>query len=309
MFANIWQNNNKNKLIVRYLVIFLLLLLSTPLVQAGAQSNKHFLWSVSDESGLKMYLLGSVHMAQQKIYPLDPAIENAFNQSTDLIVEIDTAKIEFGDLLQKVFNLGMYSGNDSIWQHLDPETTKLLKACLAKLSLPEDFATSLRPWFLAMTLGTLGLKSLGYDENLGLDQHFVDQANEKGLPVHELESVSEQTDVFIALDEVASIYLLKSTLLEFEQLESQMESIFVAWQNGDVKGFEVLYFDTVKQHPELKPIFVKLIDERNIKMAERIKPHIQPGRVPFIVVGSAHLVGEKGLLAAFKAEGYTVEQL
>jgi uncharacterized protein YbaP (TraB family) len=53
----------------------------------------------------------------------------------------------------------------------------------------------------------------------------------------------------------------------------------------------------------------KLVDDRNVKMMERLKPFMIQGQVPFLTVGTAHLLGPKGLLEAFRAAGYEVSQL
>jgi uncharacterized protein YbaP (TraB family) len=294
-----------------FLIIFsfVLLWLALPLTSALAQSSKHFLWSVSDSSGLKLYLLGSIHMAQEKLYPLDPVIEDAFNQSSRLIIEFDPSNVGKLDLAEKFFRQGLYVGDETIWDHLDPETADLLRSCLSKTSFDEMVVSKMRPWLLAMTLSVEKLLKLGYNDNIGLDIHFIQEAKAKSLGIHELETVEEQLEAMIAFNEIDSFKFLKTTILELDQIEEQIERIFTAWKNGDDKDFAEIYFDVYRTNPELEPVLVKLIDERNSRMFERIKPFIILGQTAFVVVGSAHLVGPNGLLEAFKAAGYEVRQL
>ena len=47
----------------------------------------------------------------------------------------------------------------------------------------------------------------------------------------------------------------------------------------------------------------KLLDERNVVMAERTIAKARQGKV-FIAVGAAHLAGKNGLIAAFKQAGF-----
>jgi uncharacterized protein YbaP (TraB family) len=291
------------------IVAFIFFGLTLSLGQAWAQSDKHFLWSVSDQSGLRMYLMGSIHMAQEKLYPLDPIIEETFNQATELIIEVDTTQINASQLAVKTLSKGLYPGEETIWKHLDPDTTNLLKACLTKSSISEMMASKMRPWLLAMTLGVERLKNLGYDENFGLEIHFIQEAKAKGVVVYDLETPEEQIDALMAFDEINSVMFLKTTLLEFDQVGEQIEAIFTAWKKGDEKGFEDIYFEIFQKNPELTPVMDKLIDERNLKMKERLNLYLKPGQVPFVLVGAAHLVGPNGLLAAFKADGYEVKQL
>jgi hypothetical protein len=54
---------------------------------------------------------------------------------------------------------------------------------------------------------------------------------------------------------------------------------------------------------------VKLLDDRNVKMAEKIDGYLKEKGPTFVCVGAAHLVGEKGLVKLLTAKGYKVEQV
>ncbi|MDR0620753.1 MAG: TraB/GumN family protein [Deltaproteobacteria bacterium] len=276
---------------------------------ALAENGKHFLWSVSDSNGPRLYIMGSIHMAREDLYPLAPVIEEAFGRATDLVVEVDTSSVDMVELAQKTFTSGIYKDGSTIWDHLDPETSELLKKCLKQTSLNSNAASIMRPWLLAMTMELEKLQSLGYDDKLGLDLHFIQKAKAKGLPVRELESAGEQIDAFIAFDEIDSVLLLRTTLLEFDQIRQQIEEIFGAWSSGDTAKFEEIIFDIYRKNPEVAPVLNKLIFDRTVKMFDRLKPIMVTGRLPFILVGASHLVGPQGLLADFEKAGYVVEQL
>ena len=53
---------------------------------------------------------------------------------------------------------------------------------------------------------------------------------------------------------------------------------------------------------------VKLLDERNVLMAERAIPLAQQQSV-FIAVGAAHLAGDGGLIHAFQQAGFTLKRI
>ena len=75
----------QNKLPLIYLLVIAFLIgCSSPKEDHG----KHFLWKVSDENS-NVYLLGSIHFADESFYPLDSVIVNAFNRSDELAVELD----------------------------------------------------------------------------------------------------------------------------------------------------------------------------------------------------------------------------
>ncbi|MDR2300815.1 MAG: TraB/GumN family protein [Deltaproteobacteria bacterium] len=276
---------------------------------AEGREDKAFLWSVSDSSGPRLYLLGSVHLAQENMYPLKPIIEETFNKSDALLVEVDVGKVDLKTLNADLFKVATYPGTESIWDHLDAETAQMLRERLKELKLNEVMFFKLRPWLVALTLGLLQLNSLGYQDQLGLDVHFINQAASKGLGVFELENANEQFNALISFNESEGILFLKSTLLEFNEIGTETAAIFKCWKEGDSAGFEELFFKSLREYPELAPVFRVLIDERNKTMFSRIKPHMEKFKSPFVVVGASHLVGENGLIAAFKAAGYEVTQL
>ncbi|MDR2387204.1 MAG: TraB/GumN family protein [Deltaproteobacteria bacterium] len=274
-----------------------------------AQDDKTFLWRVSDSSGPRLYLLGSVHLAQENMYPLKPVIEETFNKSDALLVEVDLEKVDLKTLNLDLFKVATYPGNETIWDHLDAQTAELLRDRLKDLKLSDVMFNKLRPWLVALTLGLLQLNVLGYQDQLGLDVHFIKQASAKGLGVFELESASEQFDALVSFSESEGMLFLKSTLLEFDEIGTETAAIFKCWKEGDAAGFEDLFFKTLRENPDLAPVFRLLIDERNKTMFTRLKPYMEKFKAPFVVIGASHLVGKTGLIAAFKAAGYEVNQL
>ena len=54
--------------------------------------SKSFIWEVSDGDS-KIYLLGSVHIASEEMYPLASAIEDSYKKSDALVLEVVIDKI------------------------------------------------------------------------------------------------------------------------------------------------------------------------------------------------------------------------
>ncbi len=55
----------------------------------------------------------------------------------------------------------------------------------------------------------------------------------------------------------------------------------------------------------------KFLDERNKNMAEKIQYYLnnEDGRNYFVVIGSAHLIGDTGIIKLLKEKGYNVRQI
>ncbi|MDR3203572.1 MAG: TraB/GumN family protein [Deltaproteobacteria bacterium] len=280
------------------------------LVYSCAGRADNMLWLVENKSGAKLYLLGSLHMAKPDLYPLSSTIEEAFSQSSQLVVEVDVSDTEQITKMALSFmgDNGLFSNPNGaeLWSVLDSQTAQSLKEALSKANLPQEFFAKMRPWAVAFNLETLVLLTSGYDIELGIDHHFLKAAKQKGLKINQLESFDEQLNVFANLSDEQSIDFLKSVLAEIDNFEPEMTKLIQYWRDGDEKSFELAYFNIYDKHPQLKPILDKLIIERNRTMSERLLPFFNSPKPSFAVIGCAHLVGPEGLPALFKQKGYII---
>jgi len=76
--------NQKN--LLKAVLIFFLLGLSTDVENGIGLDSKTFLWKVRSKTNT-VYLLGSIHLFKKDLYPLNARIEEAFAQSDLLAVE------------------------------------------------------------------------------------------------------------------------------------------------------------------------------------------------------------------------------
>ena len=283
-------------------LFFALAIAAAPLL---AQDN--FLWSVEDGAGARLFLFGSIHMADPETYPLPEIVDQAYQASEQLVVEADVTSPDMGEIMSQVSASGVYLGSGrSLWDDLGPSLSEGLAKCAATVGLPPQLFEHLRPWLAAMTLEALRLKSMGYDEELGIDRHFIVRAKEERKPIGELETIAEQMDLFTSLTEEESLKLLQVTVIECDEAEEGVNELMAVWKAGDLDGFERIYFGVYHEHPELGPILDKVILNRNRLMHKRLQPYLYPGQTVFVVVGAAHMVGSEGLPELFRAQGMKV---
>lgn len=82
-----------------------------------------------------------------------------------------------------------------------------------------------------------------------------------------------------------------------------IEATWLAWKTENVAAVEA----QLAAQASIDPVFTRYgIDERSALFHERINRHLRETGSMFIAVGALHLYGEHGLLALFKADGYTV---
>lgn len=292
------------------LVAFIVSFLIAASPAAADMAQKHFLWKLTGgASGGTAYLLGTIHVGVQELYPLPPVIETAFAQSDVLIEELDPTKSgELQHVMQDMLATGVYHGEDSVEHHLSPKTREQLAAYIKTNSLGADY-TRLKPWLLSLLLMQARLKQLGLDQAKGLDVHFVEEATKAHKPIEALETADFQIKLFSSFNDSLQDQLLMTTLLDAQKATQVMDLMLEAWRAGDADAMDGVITREVRLHPFLQPVMEKLLYERNETMAQRIAAFLKPGKTCFVAVGAGHLVGARGIISLLRAHNFAVEQL
>jgi uncharacterized protein YbaP (TraB family) len=97
--------------------------------------------------------------------------------------------------------------------------------------------------------------------------------------------------------------------LEADHTGKQVSVMVDAWSNGDTQGMTKFLTENIGKFPELNEMYKKILDDRNERMVEKIISYLKTDRRYFIVVGAAHMVGEKGLVRLLQEKGIQVKQL
>jgi len=98
-----------------------------------------------------------------------------------------------------------------------------------------------------------------------------------------------------------------------DKLESHLSpptraALVQAWRTGDTAGMEATATRAVREHPEMQPLIEALVYQRNAAIARQVGDFLKTPKTRF-VVGSLHLVGDRGILKLLAEKGYRIEQL
>lgn len=289
----------------KVLAVFLLALFLISVNISIAQTKGVF-YEIKSPS-TTIYILGSIHFGNEKIYPLQDEIERAFEKSDFLVVEADILNLSSLVKVQKAINSkGMYPEGDSIKNHISPETYKLLEEYYS----PQVLKTLERykPWVFAFLIAPSDIE---LDPKLGIDFYFLNKAKVLKKQIIELEGVDYQLDLFAEFPEDLMENYLKLSLLEAvkEEYKQKLIELIDAYIDGDEeKIWEVAVKDYV-ENPEYRYFYEKLFLERNINMAKKIKEFLKDNKKYFVIVGAGHLVGEDSVIEILKREGFEVKRV
>jgi uncharacterized protein YbaP (TraB family) len=266
-----------------------------------------FLWEVSSMTN-KVYLFGTVHAGKADWYPMSAPIENAFADSSVVVVEADITDTEAMRKAQPA----AYTPPDSLDKHVDPEVYARFRKLLPRYKLPEGQVARLKPFMAASLLVFSDWSRLGFKPELGVDGYLIAKARNNNKPLREIEGLDAQVELIDSLTDAQSKLIFEGTVdaLESGLTDRQIEGMVKAWQQGDPAAMletAERYDEQVKGARELEEKFVW---GRHDAMLKKIESYLNESKDrTFVAVGALHLAGPRGLVEQLRKRGYIVRQL
>jgi uncharacterized protein YbaP (TraB family) len=284
---------------------------------AYAENDKAFFWQVTPGQSVSnqatVYLMGSIHFADKTFYPLRSEIEEAFDRSKYLVVELDVDALDPDSYNQLILKKGVYKDGTTIKDAVTEETWQKLNQRLHQLNLPYEAVKFYKPGVLVLTMTAIQVMQMGLEPEMGIDVHFLKKAQKPPRKqIVELETLEQQVNLF--LDIPNGDLLLKESLYSMDEAELQMAEMVDYWKKGDDDNMNKLLFeDALDEYPAFSAIYDRLFFERNRLMLAKIDDMLKQDSAEktsyFVVVGTGHLVGEKGIVNELKEKGYRVKRL
>ncbi len=298
---------------VRVTRVVLLAALAVALVTAGCSSlekgNPLFMWQVKSDTAT-VTLVGSIHVGQPDFFPLAEPFETAFAASPVLAVEVDMTDPE---VLQKtgvlMMQKGMLPAGTTLADHLSPELWQRMQEFAAERDINLAMYQTMKPGIVAMVMVMQEYQKQGFDPELGIDKHFLDAAMEQGKEIRSLETIEQQLDLFFEIDDQLDDVLVAEFLDQMEEIGPMIERMVYLWNSGDVDGLDKFLQEQVGEDPAMKDFYYKLLDDRNVAMADKIEDMLKGDTDIFVVVGAGHFAGDMGIVSLLGKKGYKVEQV
>lgn len=275
---------------------------------AWAESDRGLLLQAKKGANT-VYLLGSIHLADDSFYPLRETIEQAYRDSDALVVEADVIAMESDSELQsKVMLESLYPPGQQLKDNISPEVYAQLQAWLRKRQIPEANFNRMRPAIAMITLSLIEMQMRGLDPKAGIDRHFLNQAHREEKEILELESVLQQLRMLNSLKKPE--LFLQQTLEQVSEMDTFVPRMTKAWKSGDQQAlYQLVIKEGLDEHPEFAQLYELLFYQRNREMAENIDKLSQRYKTLFVVVGAGHLVGSKSVTELLEKSGFNIEQI
>jgi uncharacterized protein YbaP (TraB family) len=267
----------------------------------------NYLWEVSSLTN-HVYLFGTVHAGKQDWYPLDPAIEQAFNDAKVLAVEADILDVES---MRKSASASTYKPPDSLKDHVVAVDYARLQKLLPRYGIGEHEMDAMKPFIAVSVLVFTEWARLGFTPTYGVDAYFLRKAKAELKPIVELEGIDAQLRLIDSLTEAENRLIFEGTLtaLETGLTDRQIDGMVKAWKEGDPAAM----LEVAKKYNEdvagARDFEEKFVWSRHDAMVEKIEGFLDKTRDPhFVAVGALHLAGPRGLVEMLRKRGYLVRQ-
>ena len=271
------------------------------------------LWKISKAGQPDSYLLGTIHIGKANAQ-ISPALAQLISQSQKIITEVPA---DIPESTQQSLVQAMLS-DTPLSQKMGSRAFNALKQHIRSYPNAEPLLQSLdqlHPW--AVLLNTLSLREADESNETGVDNLITAQAIAQHKPRGSLESHIEVLAYFHVLPEELIIAGLNDWVQHPKKDDDKI--IAAAYAQGNFAQIPTLLqkdteFDpesslSQAQQQQLADWFVQqLIIARNRNWLPKIQAETAKQPTLF-AVGTAHLVGNQGLIMLLRNNGYQVEPM
>ena len=284
MLSNLISNLNK-----ALIPLLLFVGLSSP-----ALAEQGLFWKAESKTAHPIYLFGSIHTDDNRVTDFSPSVLAALKSVDAFMMEADAPQDP--RILQ--------SQDVDLKTSLSPKELEQLYALADFHVMHREAALRTKPWLLAVVFDSPRPLTPYAQDNL-----LMRLAEDNGKEVQGMESAAEHFAVMDSLTTDEQLAFLRKVLKRSHQVKVRdYERLIKAYLKGDANKLAALNAQitgSLLPTPLWEKMRVKLLDERNAVMAQRILAKAQDKSL-FVAVGASHLAGPTGLIAALKQAGYTL---
>lgn len=273
-------------------------------------------YKISDKNNTTIYLLGSIHAADDTIYPLNDTIMNSFNDSDYLAVEVDTLSLQNNfDLSLKLAEKMMYNDSTTIKNHIGDELYNKMVNFLKEKKSYSSLYDNYKPVFFESLFENLIINDAMLKSESGIDMYFLSLASENNKKILEVESAEFQYNLLLNTPLELDKIMIEQYIDNYDLNVSQMKDLYELWKKGDKEQLENILINSESQNvtEEEKKLMENynqsLIIDRNYGMANVLENYFEKKQNVFCVVGLGHVIGDEGIINLLQKRGYDVVQL
>jgi|TARA_R110002096_G_scaffold257381_1_gene450726 uncharacterized protein len=254
----------------------------------------------------QVYLLGSIHLLPPDMKWYGGQIEKLVDDAQEVVFEVHMTAQTQAQAQAITMQNGMLSGGDVLSNYVSEEEYAFLQELAPKLGIPAEAIANFKPWFASIALSVSAIIQEGWDPDAGVDKHILEIATERQLKISGLETIEAQMETLYNHPLDAQANMLKDTISELKDIRNITLEMVDVWASGDEDRLVDTFLVPMQEQPEL---YAKIITGRNQNWILALENLASKKQTTLVVVGTAHLVGEGGVVDLLREKGYDVERI
>jgi len=274
--------------------------------KARVRNDAPAIWVATDHD-TTLYLFGTVHLLPEDLDWQHDDMRQAFSAAGTIFFEVDTsekAQLEAAILTSK---FGLRSDGMRLSDVLDNYQLNLMEAASNNGNLTIAALDTMQPWLAAEYLTFAAAHDAGLSAELSADVALKSRAERDGKNIIYLERMEDQIRVSADLPKSIQLDILTETMERYNSLGEEATKIADQWAVG---GTDYLTQTLIRPMRARAPeVFNSLLRDRNRAWSKKLSRFIsEESGTGFVVVGTAHLLGEESLIAELRAQGFSVKR-
>jgi len=283
-------------------------------IMAAASATKNanaILWKIEKDGHAPSYLFGTVHLTDDRVTNLSPAVTKALGDAKVIALEVsDLNETATASVIAQSAPLVMFTDGRRLDNLLSSSEFDTVKSIIGRAGMPPDLAALFKPWIVTMILSVSDCEREKVQNGARvLDMKIAEIGKKRGLDVVGLETIPAQLESLAAVPERQQLDMLRSSLRFADRTNDMMETLvqlYLKRQLSAALPFQIALAHEAGIGDEAFAGFQqKLLDERNEKMLAVAQPLLEKGGA-FIAIGALHLPGDHGFVDLLRQAGYTV---
>lgn len=285
------------------------------LAEAARTENANaILWRVEKAGTAPSYLFGTVHLTDERIHRLSPAVTAALGGARRLVLELDDLSPDaFTKQLAnapQLVGLMLYTDGRRLDRLLGGADYATVSDALSRAGVPPAAAATFRPWIVNLMLAVPECEQYRMRSGLlSLDARLAKDTEQRGIKALGLETVASQLQALSAVPEPDQVEILKATARYYHRADDLIETMIQLYLRRELGALWPLQLELAEKVGVRRDVYDSyeraLLVTRNLHMRDSALPYLAEGEA-FIAVGALHLPGRTGLVSLFREAGYTV---
>lgn len=263
------------------------------------KDNNSLLWEVSGK-GLKQksYLFGTFHLMCRSDIQFSTQLKTAIANASQMYMELDMD--DPAVMLGGMMMMNMKNGKKLKDLYTKEEYEKVSSFFKDTLHTPLNFLESIKPYFLVAMMYP---KMMPCKSVSGVEEELMKLARQNKKDIKGLETLEFQAAVFDTIPYEQQAKELLKSIDSLPAYTKYFDSMVQVYKSQQLDKMETLFKDEEFGMDQYQDV---LLDNRNKNWVNQLNTLMKKQSV-FVAVGAGHLVGEKGLIALLKKEGYTLK--